>query len=133
MSTLAHRIVSESVDAPAATVYALARQVGRMPEWASGLASSVYRENGGWMADSPMGRVRIAMAPENHLGVLDHDVTLPHGALVHNALRVTPAGTGCVVTFVLLRQPGVSDDDFDGDAANIAKDLAALKLLAEQA
>lgn len=132
MSTLAHRIVSESIDAPAGAVYALARQVARMPEWASALASGVYNQDGQWIADSPMGAVRIAMAPDNALGVLDHDVTLPNGIVVHNALRVTPAGDGCVVTFVLLRQPGVTDAAFHADATHIAKDLATLKSLMEQ-
>lgn len=132
MSTLAHRIVSESIDAPADEVHALARQVARMPEWASGLASGVRQVAGGWLAQSPTGTVRIVMAPDNALGVLDHDVTLPDGTTVHNALRVTPAGDGCVVASVLLRQPGVSDATFESDAAHITKDLAALKSLAER-
>lgn len=113
-------------------VYGLARQVERMPEWASGLATGVRREAGAWIAESPMGRLRIDMAPDNGLGVLDHDVTLPDGTVAHNALRVTPAGNGCVVTFVLLRQPGVGDEAFESDAAQVAHDLASLKALAER-
>lgn len=132
MITLSHRIISQSVDAPAKAVYRLARQVERMPEWASGLATGVRQEAGAWFAQSPMGRVRIDMAPDNGLGVLDHDVTLPDGTVVHNALRVTPAGNGCVVAFVLLRQPGVDDEVFENDAAHIARDLASLKALAER-
>lgn len=132
MTTLSHRIISQSIHAPATAVYGLARQVERMPEWASGLATGVRREAGAWIAESPMGRVRIDMAPDNGLGVLDHDVTLPDGTVVRNALRVTPAGSGCVVTFVLLRQPGVGDEAFENDAAHVAHDLASLKALAER-
>lgn len=36
--------------------------------------------------------MRIDMAPDNGLGVLDHDGTLPNGTVVHNALPVAPAG-----------------------------------------
>ncbi|WP_052736438.1 hypothetical protein [Aquincola tertiaricarbonis] len=79
-----------------------------------------------------MGRVRIDMTPDNGLGVLDHDVALPDGTVVHNELRATPAGNRCVLAFVLLRQPGVSDAAFESDAAQVARDLASVKALAER-
>lgn len=132
MTTLSHRIISQSIAAPATAVYGLARQLERMPEWASGLATGVRREAGAWIAESPMGRLRIDMAPDSGLGVLDHDVALPDGTVVPNALRATPAGNGCVLAFVLPRQPGVSDPAFESDAAQVARDLASLKALAER-
>lgn len=126
-----HRIVSESIRAPADAVYAFASQVQRLPEWASGLASDVREEEGLCVADSPMGRIRIAMAPKNDFGVLDHDVTLPDGTTVHNAFRVTPDGAHSVVAFVVLRQPGMDDAALERDAAHVTKDLQTLKRLVE--
>jgi hypothetical protein len=129
--TFESRIVSQSVDVDADTVYAYARQMETLPQWASGLASGISRENGRWFTDSPMGKVQVAMAPANKFGVLDHDVTLPDGTTVHNAFRVTPAGPGCLLSFVVLRLPGVSDEAYAADVAHVTADLAALKQVVE--
>ncbi len=103
-----------------------------LPLWASGLAKGIEQQDGHWFADSPMGPVRVAMRPANPFGVLDHDVTLPDGVSVHSAFRVTPGGEGSVLTFVVLRLPGVTQEDFDADVAHVLRDLAALKRLLEQ-
>jgi hypothetical protein len=127
----AARVVSEAIDADATDVYEFARTMENLPCWASGLATGVRRESGERFADSPMGRVRVRMVPRNEFGVLDHDVTLPDGSTVHNALRVTPAGDGSVLTFVVPRLPGTSDEAFGQDCAHVAGDLRALKQLLE--
>ena len=99
-------VVSQAVDAPADRVYALARQMDKLPLWASGLARGIAQRDGEWFADSPMGEVKVAMAPVNAFGVLDHDVTLPNGVSVHNAFRVTPCGEGSsLLCFVVVRPP----------------------------
>ena len=58
-------------------------------------------------------------------------MTLPSGEVVHNPMRVIPDGDGCEVVFTLRRQDGVSDDDFERDAAAVAADLRTLKQLLE--
>ena len=78
-----------------------------------------------------MGRVGFAFVPRNDLGVLDHDVTLPTGEVVHNPMRVIADGSGCEVVFTLRRRPGMSDDEFGEDAAAVAADLARLKQVLE--
>ncbi len=126
MTTYAHRIVSESIDIPAAAVYDYARQVENLPEWAAGLATAVQRDGDHWFAASPMGRIRIDMAPRNDFGVLDHDVTTPDGTTFHNAMRVTPSGDGCVLHFVVLRMPDAGDAEFERDCGLVAADLRSL-------
>jgi hypothetical protein len=64
--------------------------------------------------------------------MVSSNVTLPNGASVHNAFRVTPCGDGSLLTFVVLRLGGVSQEDFDADVAHVRRDLAALKQLLEQ-
>ena len=61
----------------------------------------------------------------------DHEVTLPDGTTVQNALRVVPNGDGAEVMFTLLRQPSMSDADFEADAAHVRKDLDRLKSILE--
>lgn len=128
---LESRVVSEAVSVPAETAYAFARKMENLPLWASGLASGIEQRGGEWFTDSPMGKVKVAMAAENAYGVLDHDVTLPNGVTVHNALRVTPAGDGCVLTFIVLRMPGTTQVAFEDDGAHVQRDLQALKHLLE--
>ncbi|NDZ18201.1 polyketide cyclase [Variovorax sp. WS11] len=125
-------VVTQTVNVPADRVYAFARQMENLPLWASGLAKGIEQRGGEWVADSPMGQVKVAMAPANSFGVLDHDVTLPDGVSVHNALRVTPCGGGSLLTFVVLRAEGASQESFDADVAHVRQDLAALKRLLEQ-
>jgi hypothetical protein len=125
------QVVTEPIAASADVVYAFARQMENLPQWASGLATGIERRGDAWFSQSPMGEVQITMAPVNQFGVLDHDVTLPDGTTVHNAFRVTPAGSGSVLSFVALRLPGVSQEAFDRDIAHIRKDLKALRRLLE--
>ena len=123
--------VSISIDRPPEEVYRFASNVENLPKWASGLSSAIRKAGGEWVADSPMGEVRIRFAGENELGVLDHDVTLESAETVHNPLRVVPNGTGSEVTFTLMRRPGAGDEEFAWDQKTVEKDLRTLKSLLE--
>lgn len=129
------RHVSTFVNRPAAAVYALAADPQRLPEWAAGLAGAeVVRDGDEWVTDSPMGRVRIAFAPRNDLGVLDHTVTLPSGEAVLNPMRVVPVDDEtCEVVFTVRQRAGMSDDDLERDVEAVARDLATLKELVARA
>jgi hypothetical protein len=127
MTDFAGRIVAQQVAAPAARVYAFARRMEKLPSWAAGLAGGVRQEGGAWFAESPMGRVKVEMASENPHGVLDHDVTLPDGAVIHNALRVSPTGPDAsLLVFVVPRPPATDDAAFEADVAHVQRDLRAL-------
>lgn len=63
---------------------------------------------------------------------MDHDVELDSGVIVHNAMRVVPNGNGSEFIFTLLRQPGMSEEQFADDARAVAKDLRTLKELLEK-
>ncbi|NUS09928.1 MAG: SRPBCC family protein [Streptomyces sp.] len=133
MSSPAHesRHVSVHIDRPAAEVYDYASDPANLPSWAHGLSGSITREGDAWVADSPMGRVTVAFAPRNDLGVLDHDVTLPSGQVVHNPVRVLRDDPGSEVVFTLRRLPGMSGADFERDAATVTADLDRLRSLLE--
>jgi hypothetical protein len=121
------RHVSVGILRSPADVYRYAADPEQLPTWASGLAQAVRHVDGAWVADSAMGRISIAFAPHNDLGVLDHDVTLPTGAVVHNAMRVLPNGAASEVVFSLFQLPGMSDAEFERDARTVLRDLEALK------
>ena len=125
------RHVSVSILRSPCDVYAFASNGANLPRWASGLGHSVRHVNGEWIADGPLGEIRIRFAAPNDMGVLDHDVVLPSGVTVHNPMRVVPNGSGSTVIFTLLRLPGVSESKFAGDAKWVEKDLLTLKGLLE--
>lgn len=115
-----------------ADVYAFASNPQNLPLWAAGLATSkVERDGGAWVADAPFGKVKIRFAEKNPFGVMDHDVELDSGLVVHNPMRVVPNGNGSEFIFTLLRQPGMSNEQFAEDMHAIEKDISALKKLLE--
>ncbi len=120
--------VSVSIARSPAEVYEFAADARNLPRWAAGLARSEVRQDGdGWVADAPFGMVRVKFAPRNALGVMDHDVTLESGVTVHNPMRVVAHGDGSEFIFTLIRQPGVTDEQFAQDKAAVEKDLRTLK------
>lgn len=125
------RYLGESIDRPAREVYDYAADPANLPEWAPGLGSAVEQVDGQWFVDTPEGRLGIAVAPRNHFGVIDHDVTLPSGETIHNPIRVQSDGEGCDVVFTLRRRAGMTDEEFDRDAGLVAADLARLKRILE--
>ena len=109
-------------------VYEFAVNPENLPRWAAGLASAELTKEGEiWIAEAPFGRVKIRFTERNNFGVLDHDVELDSGVVVHNPMRVVPNGDGSEFIFTLLRQPGMSAEAFADDRRAVEKDLAALK------
>ncbi|WP_204073318.1 SRPBCC family protein [Planotetraspora phitsanulokensis] len=125
------RHISEQIDRHADDVYEYASNPANLPEWAPGLGSSVENVGGRWFVETAGGRVGVAFAERNVYGVLDHDVTLPSGEVVHNPMRVLPDGDGCEVVFTVRRLPGMSDEDFARDAGLVQADLTRLKHVLE--
>ncbi|WP_138516270.1 SRPBCC family protein [Limnobacter alexandrii] len=120
------------INRTSADVYAFASNPQNLPAWAAGLAQSqVSKQGDAWVAEAPFGKVRIGFAPANTLGVLDHDVQLESGVVVHNPMRVVPNGTGSEFTFTLFQQPGMPQQQFEEDAQAVAADLHSLKTLLE--
>lgn len=126
------RHISIYIDRAPRDVQAFASDPGNLPRWAAGLARSEVRPDGdAWVAEAPFGTVRIRFAAPNEFGVMDHDVELETGTTVHNPMRVVPNGDGSEFLFTLLRQPGMTDAQFENDAQAVAEDLQALKALLE--
>ena len=123
--------ITVSINRSAAQVYEFASNPENLPKWAAGLSGSIQNVNGDWIAESPMGRVKVELAAKNKFGILDHNVTLPSGERVYNPMRVFPNNDGCEVVFTVYRRPDMSDPMFAEDAKAVARDLATLKTLLE--
>jgi uncharacterized membrane protein len=123
--------ISVSINRSPDQVYGFAANPENLPQWAAGLSGSIERVNGEWIAESPMGRVKVQFAAKNPFGILDHDVTLSSGAKVYNPMRVVPNDDGSELIFTVYQRPGMSDEMFAEDAKAVTRDLERLKALLE--
>lgn len=117
------RHISAWIQAPATAVYAVASDPAQLSRWAAGLS------------DAALADADVEFAALNELGVLDHVVRLATGEAFYNPMRVIPSGaddTSCEVVFTLRRQAGVTDEQFEDDAAAVAADLQTLRELVER-
>lgn len=124
--------ISVSIDCPVERVYEFASNPKNLPQWATGLSSSMKKDNGHWVAESVMGRIIITFADKNKFGILDHEVTLPSGEMVYNPMRVFPNNQGSEIVFTLYQRQGMSDVMVAEDARTVKKDLETLKKLLEK-
>ncbi len=140
---LVTRDVRQSVDRSVAEVMSVAADLSRLPEWACGFASGAERvlrrppegETGPgrdvWIVDAPFGRVEAEFSIDIERGILDHDVTMPDGNVVHNRLRVEPRSSGSELVFTVPMQPGMTDEQWRADVQAVADDLRRLAALCE--
>ena len=132
MPTLRSSTLSISIEWPWQEVYAYAADPANMPQWAAGLGADFRCEGDDWVFRAPDGSTaRLRFTEPNVYGVLDHDVFAAGQPPVHISMRVVPNGDGAEVTFLLIEAPGMSNADYQRDAAAVMKDLQTLKALLE--
>jgi hypothetical protein len=132
MSMSEFRHVAVPIALPARDVAAFAGNPVNLPSWAAGLAGGVRSEGGRWIAASPMGDVEVRFVGDPAAGILDHEVTLPTGETVLNQFRILDDGSRSLAIFHLRREPGVTDEAFESDAAAVQQDLETLRRVLEQ-
>ena len=133
MPPMEAKAVHLSINRDWRAVYAFAAKPENMARWASGLGSGLIRDGEDWLADGgPLGTVRVRFSPVNDFGVIDHIVHMPSGLKVHNAFRIVPNGDGAEAIFLVTRLPDQTSEQFEQDAAHVAKDLACLKAILEE-
>jgi hypothetical protein len=121
-----------SIERSAAEVYEFASNPENLPQWAGGLSGSIKKVHDEWIAEAPMGTVKVKFAEKNKFGVLDHEVTLGSGIKFYNPMRIFPNSDGSEVIFTLYRQADMPDQRFADDAGSIQRDLNKLKTLLEK-
>lgn len=67
MDTFEAKNISISISRPPNEVYEFVSNPINLPKWATGLSGSIKNVNGEWIADSPMGQVKIKFAESNKL------------------------------------------------------------------
>jgi hypothetical protein len=130
-TTFESRTISIRINRPADVVYDFTSVPQNFLTWASGLGKSLTKTDGGWIAETPQGQMKVRFTERNRFGVLDHYVTLESGLEIYIPMRVISNGTGSEVLFTLFRLPDMSDEKFAEDAEWVKRDLDALKNLLE--
>ena len=125
------RYLTISIEREPQVVYAFASNPENLPKWAAGLGQGINRKGDHWEVKTGDSTVDLRFTPQNEYGVMDHTVTLADGTEVYVPLRVIANGQGSEVSFVLYRQPEMSDADFARDAGLMQNDLQELKNLLE--
>ena len=87
------------------------------------ISGSIRKIDDEWLAEAPIGTVKVRFAEKNKFGVLDHEVTLASGIKFYNPLRIFPNKDGSEVIFTLYRQADMPDQKFADDAGSIQRDL----------
>lgn len=132
MQTFEVKNISVSISRKPIEVYEYVANPMNLPSWATGLSGSIVKEEDHWIADSPMGKVKIKFAEPNKFCVVDHDVTLESGVTFHNPMRIISNNLGSEVIFTLFRQHGTTLEKFEFDANWVKKDLELLRSILEK-
>ncbi len=99
-------------------------------QWATGLSRGPLVKSGKvWTAEGPEGLVKIRFTDHNAFGIMDHTVDLGPGTQIYVPLRIIANGGGATVLCTLFRQVAKSDAAFAEELGQVARDLAALKML----
>ncbi|GAB3297898.1 SRPBCC family protein [Epidermidibacterium keratini] len=129
--TFTARHISQPIARPPAEVIAFAGNPQNLPRWAAGLSEGIRQDGERWVTESPMGTVEVSFTGPVDFGVLDHDVRLPDGSIVHNPLRVLANDDGSEVVFTLYERPGMPAEEFERDAEMVRADLKRLRAILE--
>jgi hypothetical protein len=123
--------ISAFIAATPTQIYEFASNPRNLPLWVPSFCKTIELVDGEWVVQSPAGRVVFTFVHPNDLGVLDHTVTLPSGVRLTNPMRVIPNGDGGEILFTLFQHEGMSDQQFQEDAALVLSDLQTLRRLLE--
>ncbi len=124
--------IGVSINRPSSEVYEYDSNPVNLPKGAAGLGGSIRKVNEDWIAESPMGTVKVRFIEKNKFGILDHDVMLSSGENVYNPMRVFPNNDGSELVFTLYQWPGMSDQMFAEDTEIVRQDLERLKNVLEK-
>lgn len=118
-----------TIERPPGEIYAFVTDVNNLPRWS--FFESATEDGADWRVTTPGGESQLRLAPPNHFGVLDHHVTTSAGSEIYIPMRVVANGGGGEVMFTAYRMPGMTDDVYAADVAQVRADLAELKRLLE--
>ncbi|MFT4203770.1 MAG: hypothetical protein QM610_07605 [Chitinophagaceae bacterium] len=124
--------ISITINKPVNEVYQFIVNAENLSKWATGLGgSSIRKINEEWIADSPMGLIKIKFADKNEFGVLDHTITLPNSSKFYVPMRVVSNDGASELIFTSFKLTDMSAEQFENDNNIVKADLEKLKEILE--
>jgi len=125
---------SIAIAAPAGHVFEFVADLEKLPKWAIGFAKEIRRDNGGWLVRNGSGdEIGIRAVTDPELGVVDFDMSPAPGVEVPAATRVLANEDGAEYVFTMFQPPGMPDEVFEQQIAELARELIVLKANVESA
>lgn len=124
-----HHTASIAIDAPPAAAFAFLADATKLPVWAIGFAKAVAPAgDGAWLVTLSSGDTApLRIEADAATGVVDYVSDAP----AHS--RVLPHGPGTLYTFSMHKPPGMPDEVFDAQVAELGRELTVLKAHLESA
>jgi hypothetical protein len=124
-----------SIASPPEKVFQFVADPEKLPVWAIGFCKEIRLDDDGrWLVTTPKGeQVAIRQEANPELGTLDGvmDMGLPSEGRTYT--RVVPNGGGADYVFTMVQPDGMPDEVFDGQSAELARELTVLKAHLETA
>ena len=126
------RTVGVSIRCSPDKVYSFLSDPRNFPKW-SAFITEIREQGSIWIAQTPTGTVQISFTTKNQYRVLDHDVTIPSGQIIHVPMRVLPNDRhGSEVIFSVFRQENMNEVHYEEDIGLVLSDLLSLKKIIEE-
>jgi hypothetical protein len=120
-----------SMDAPKDRVFKFLADAANWPSWAIVNVKSVEPfDDTWWTMDTPAGKAKLRIRPNEEFGILDHDFNATDASWTVPA-RVVPNGSGCVFMITFFQPPAFTREFFEEQIALVDRELAQLKSLME--
>jgi hypothetical protein len=121
-------VASIEISATVDDVVAFVADAEKLPVWAIGFAKAIDRDGDGWVVATAGGeRVRLQVDADPARGVVDYVLQPAPGVDVTAATRAVATPGGAVYTFVMVQAPGMSEETFDAQIAELGRELTVLK------
>jgi len=125
---------SVRIEAGPGQVFELVSDLARLPRWAIGFAKDIRQENGQWLVTTGSGdEVSIRVEADAALGVVDYFMSPAPGEELAARTRVIPNEDGAEYVFTMFQPPGMPEEVFESQIAELGRELTVLKAYAESA
>jgi hypothetical protein len=126
---------SIALQSPPAQAFEFLSDARKLPVWAIGFAKAIEPAAGdSWLVTLASGeRMPLRIHSDPATGVIDYISAPAPGVEIPAHTRVLAHDTGSVYTFTMHQAPGMPDETFDAQVAELARELSVLKAHLETA
>lgn len=120
---------SITIEAAPVDVFAFVADPANLPKWAIGFAKEIRQEDGTWIVTTGSGgEVAIRHVTDAEFGVVDGYMSPAPGVeMLGGAQRVVPNESGAEYVFTMFQPPGMPDEVFEQQIAELGRELVVLK------